>query len=59
MADNYVVKKKYAGLKADGDGQVSLKTEEVDDEDLIAAEADAKAARKNGGGAEKKSTTKE
>lgn len=59
MADNYVKKRQYTGLKETG-GQVELTTEPVVESALITAEADDKEARKNGGGAkaESKASTK-
>lgn len=59
MVDNYVQKRQYTGLKANTDGQVELSTEPVDESELVTSKPDEKEPRKNGGGAEKKTTTKE
>lgn len=49
MADNYVQKRQYTGLKETG-GQVELTTEPVDESELIASKTEEKEPRKNGGG---------
>lgn len=54
MTDNYVKKTQFAGLEQDEDGQVKLKSKDVEAEALVHVEPQQKAARKNGGGDDKK-----
>lgn len=54
MNDNYVKKTKFDGLEQGEDGQVRLKSKDVEAEALVHVEPQQKAARKNGGGDDKK-----